>query len=78
MVVNVAMNMNRLFFKYGIYYPITFLFGMNLNKYFNELSISQRFTKEKLDEIKLSKLNNILQYSKLNVPYYKQNIEKYS
>lgn len=78
MGVSITMSANRLFFKYGIYYPVTFLLGMNLNKYFNELSISQRFPKEKLDEIKLLKLNTILQHSKLNIPYYKRNLEKYS
>lgn len=65
------MNINKIFFKYGLYYPVTLLNGVDAKKYTIEMSKSQHFTEEKLNKIKLFKLNRLIRHSKKNVLFYR-------
>jgi phenylacetate-CoA ligase len=64
------MTLNKLVFKYVIYYPVVLIRGEWIWSYLSQLKRSQYFSRKKLEEIQFSKLRRLIDHANATVPWY--------
>lgn len=65
-------DINQKTFKYFVYYPVVLLKYENFPLHLKKLLVTQYLPLEKLREIQLSRLKDLLGYVKEHVPYYEE------
>jgi phenylacetate-CoA ligase len=66
------MEWNRLFFKYGAYYPVVIASGAWTYPPLQQLRSSQYWSAGELEGLQLARLNRLLGHANEHVPYYRQ------
>ncbi len=65
------MDLNHLFFKYFVYYPVVVLRGEWIYPHLKRLRRSQYWSRQQLEQHQLEKLNKLLAHAREHVPYYR-------
>lgn len=66
------MDINQLIFKYGVYYPIVMLRRENVYSYMRFFQQSQYFSRERLQQLQLYKLNLLLSHARKTTEHYRR------
>ncbi len=68
------MNINKYFFKYFVYYPVVILRGEWIYPHLKMLRETQHFTRDKIEQIQLKRLNKLLAHAKQTTEFYKDRV----
>ncbi len=70
-----ALNLEKKFFKYGVYYPVTLLQGGDLRRPLNSLRKTQYANPTHLKNLQLEKLQSLIRHAKTSVPWYRTSLQ---
>jgi phenylacetate-CoA ligase len=68
------MDVNQLFFKYGIYFPAVLVQGQKVPLHLRSLNKTQWAPPDRLEAIQNKKLQALLAYAKSAIPYYQESL----
>ena len=70
------MSLDRLFFKYGVYYPVTWARGEHFRSYLAAFDKSQWADPTELRSLQERKLNALVDWACASVPFYRNRIDR--